>query len=66
MLKLSHLLARILQRAMAAAFLALQAHMDTKQKRKASSVGVFLNAETQRKFLKMSSNAQLQKELVYT
>ena len=46
-----------------AAALALGIHMDNKQKRKASALSVFLNVETQRKFMKMASNVELQKEL---
>ena len=33
------------------------------RKRKAQAIGVFLNVETQRKFMKMASNVELQKEL---
>ena len=50
---------------MAAAFLALQAHIDNKQKRKATAIGVFLSVETQRKFLKVASNVQLDKDITF-
>ena len=48
---------------MAAAFLALQAYMDNKQKRKATAIGVFLDVETQRKFMKVASNAERDKQV---
>ena len=48
---------------MAAAQMALAIEMDNRMKRKAAAMGVFLNVETQKKFLKMTSNVELQKEL---
>ena len=47
---------------MAAAQMALAIEMNNRMKRKAKAMGVFLNEETQRKFLKMTSNVQLQEE----
>ena len=40
--------------------MALAIEMNNRMKRKAAAMGVFLNVETQRKFLKMASNAELQ------
>ena len=48
---------------MAAAQMTLAIEMDNRMKRKATAMGVFLNVETQKKFLKMTSNVELQKEL---
>ena len=48
---------------MAAAQIALGIEMDNRMKRKAAAMGVFLNVETQKKFMKMASNVQLQTEL---
>ena len=45
---------------MAAAQIALGIEMDNRMKRKAAAMGGFLNVETQKKFLKMSSNVELQ------
>ena len=45
--------------------MALAIHLHNKQKRKASAMGVFLNVETQRKFLKLTTAAGLEKELDY-
>ena len=42
--------------------MALAIEMDNRMKRKARAMGVFLNVETQRKFLKMVSNVKLQRE----
>ena len=36
--------------------------MDNRQKRKAQAMGVFLNVETHRKFMKMSSSQELEQE----
>ena len=47
---------------MAVAQMALAIEMDNRMKRKARAMGVFLNVETQRKFLKMVSNVKLQRE----
>ena len=43
--------------------MALAIEMDNRMKRKATAMGAFLNVETQKKFLKMTSNVELQKEL---
>ena len=40
--------------------MALGIHLDHRQKRKAAGMGVFLNMESQRKFLKTASNAELE------
>ena len=50
---------------MVSAQMALAIHSHNKQKRKASAMGVFLNVETQRKFLKLTTAAGLEKELDY-
>ena len=50
---------------MAAAFLALQAHIDNKQKRKATAIGVFLSVENQGKLLKVASIVQLGKDITF-
>ena len=39
--------------------MALAIEMNNRMKRKAAAMGVFLNVETQRKFLKIASNAEL-------
>ena len=43
--------------------MALGIHLDSKQERRARAMDVFLNVEMQRKFMKMASNVELQKEL---
>ena len=43
-----------------AAAMALGIELDNRMKRKAIAMGVFLNVETQKKFLKMASNVELQ------
>ena len=43
--------------------MALAIEMNNRMKRKAKAMGVFFNTETQKKFLKMASNVELQKEL---
>ena len=43
--------------------MALGIHLDNKQKRKAQAMGVFLDMETQRKFMKAASNAELQRQI---
>ena len=48
---------------MAAAQMALAIEMNNRMKRNAAAMGVFLNVETQKKFMKMASNVELQKEL---
>ena len=48
---------------MAAAQMALAIEVNNRMKRKAAAMGVFLNVETQKKFLKMASNVELQKVL---
>ena len=48
---------------MAAAQMALAIEMSNRVKRKTQAIGVFLNMETQRKFLKTASNAELQQRL---
>ena len=45
---------------MATAQMAFEIELDNRQKRKAWGWGVFLNVETQKKFLKTVSNAELQ------
>ena len=40
--------------------MALAIEMNNRMKRKAAAMGVFLNVETQKKFLKMASNVELQ------
>ena len=40
--------------------MALGIEMNNRMKRKAAAMGVFLNAETQKKFLKMASNVEMQ------
>ena len=45
--------------------MALGIELDNRMKRKAKAMGVFLNVETQKKFLKMASNTTLDKELEY-
>ena len=40
--------------------MALGIYLDNKRKRKASAMGVFLNVETQRKFLRVSTNQELE------
>ena len=47
---------------MAAAQIALGIEMDNRMKRKAAAMGVFLNVETQKKLLKLSSNQELREE----
>ena len=49
---------------MAAAQMTLAIEMNNRMKRTAAAMGFFLNVETQRKFLKMASNAELQKSNV--
>ena len=44
--------------------MALAIEMNNRMKRKAAAMGVLLNVETQKKFLKMASNAELQKSNV--
>ena len=50
---------------MALAQMAFGIHLDNKQKRKASAIDVFVNVESQRKFLKCTTAAGMGKELQY-
>ena len=43
--------------------MALDIEMDNRQKRKAQAMGMFLNVETQHKFLKVATHSGLSKEL---